>query len=187
VVPLSLFAAEMVITLRKRYGPWIRLLVIMIICYNVWGMIQCAKTYPPGLTTQFNPVAQVDHSHMDSLMVFLREKGETRGYSNYWVTYPLAFHSNEELIFIPRLPYHTDFRYTDRDDRYPPYQELVADATRVAYITTNNQPLDEYLREQFTTLRMTWNETYIGDYHLFYDLSRLIRPGEISLGETTVP
>lgn len=187
VVPLSLFAAEMINTLRKRYGPWIRLLAVLIICYNAWGTVQCARTFPPGLTTQFDPVAQVDHNHMETLMTFLREKGETRGYTNYWVAYPLAFHSNEELIFVPRLPYHTDFRYTDRDDRYQPYQEMVTDAERVAYITTHNPPLDEYLHERFYSLELTWKEADIGDYHLYYELSRPVRPGEIGLGETTQP
>lgn len=112
---------------------------------------------------------------------FLTDQGETRGYTNYWVAYPLAFLSEESLIFTPRLPYHQDFRYTPRDDRYQPYQEAVARAEKVAYITTNHPALDAFLREEFSIRGITWKESRIGDYQIFYKLSRVIRPDEMGL------
>jgi hypothetical protein len=118
-------------------------------------------------------------------MAFLREHGETSGYSNYWVAYPLAFRSAEELIYVPRLPYHTDFRYTTRDDRYPSYGEMVSRAGHVAYITTRHPSLDQYLQDRFLKQGLTWQEAQIGDFHVFYNLSRVIRPEEIGLGVTT--
>ena len=93
--------------------------------------------------------AQVDHRYDQALIDFMRQQDERRGYGNYWVAYPLAFLSGEDLIFVPRLPYHPDFRYTERDDRYLPYDEQVSRSQRVAYITTNHPDLDEYLRSQF--------------------------------------
>jgi hypothetical protein len=117
------------------------------------------------------------------LIDFLNQNGETRGYTNYWVSYPLAFLSNGSLIFVPRLPYHQDFRYTERDDRYAPYDQLVAQADRVAYITTNHPGLDDYLRKSFKALDVTWKEQKIGDYLIFFDLSRTVRPPAIGLGE----
>jgi hypothetical protein len=129
----------------------------------------------------------VDHRFDQALIDFLIEKGETRGYSNYWVTYPLAFLSQEKLIFIPRLPYHLDFRYTERDDRYAAYNSMVAEADRVAYITTHHPELNAYLASAFKELDIKWEEIQIGDYHVFFNLSELVRPDEIGLGKTTRP
>ena len=92
------------------------------------------------------------------------------------------FNSREELIFIPRLPYHLDFRYTERDDRYMPFIEAVEQAQRVAYITTFHPELDAYLRTTFVERGISWTETQVGDYLVFHDLSRLIRPEDMNLG-----
>jgi len=179
VIPLALFAAEMVQTLAKRFGWWVWVLIPLIMGYNFWGIAQSAANTPPGITTQFDASIQVDHSSLEALVQFLQDQDETRGYTNYWVAYPLAFQSDEELIFIPRLPYHEDFRYTTRDDRYRPYDEIVAGAEKAAYITTHHPALDDYLREAFASQGATWEEEQIGDYLVFYNLSKLIRPEEI--------
>lgn len=137
----------------------------------------------PGFTTQFDAVAQVDRRYDDDLLAFLRAEGELRGYGNYWVTFPLAFLSAEEVQYAARLPYHENFAYTPRDDRYEPYREAVADADRVAYITTHHPALNDYLRAEFARLGVAFAEAEIGDYTVFYDLSRVVRPQEIGLGE----
>jgi hypothetical protein len=181
-VPLSLLAAEMVHGLTDRWGNWAFGLVGFMLMFNLIGTLQTALKYPPGVTTQIDPVAQVDHRFDQALIDFLRENGETRGYTNYWVSYPLAFRSDESLIFVPRLPYHQDFRYTRRDDRYAPYDEMVDKAGRVAYITTNHPDLDSYLQKSFADLGVTWEERQIGDFHIFYHLSEVVRPFELGLG-----
>jgi len=150
--------------------------------YNLWGTVQSAQRIPPGITTQFNAITQVDHRDMDELIMFLKDNDEMHGYTNYWVSYPLAFQSQEDLIFIPRLPYHEDLRYTPRDDRYPPYAQTVSQAPRVAYITTHHPALNDYLRTAFTDHGVTWRETRIGDYFVFHDLSLAVSPEEIGLG-----
>lgn len=186
-VPLALFAAAMILDFEKGIGGWAYGLVALLLIYNLWGTVQSALRFPPGISTQFYAPTQVDHGYDQALMAFLRQHGETHGYGNYWVAYPLAFLSEEELIFVPRLPYHLDFRYTERDDRYPPYDELVARSDRVAYITTNHPDLNERLQNSFTELGVSWQEAQIGDYTVFYDLSRSVRPQEIGLGTTTTP
>lgn len=105
-----------------------------------------------------------------------------RGYTNYWVAYPLAFQSEESLIFTPWRPYHQGLRYTTRDDRYPYYPQIVRESDSIAYITTHNPVLDDYLRKKFHGLKVTWSECKIGDYQIYYRLSRLIHPEEIGLG-----
>ncbi len=181
MIPLALFAADMIIDLRARIGFWAWAFVALLVVYNLWGTVQSANRNPPGLTTQFYGTTQVDHRHMGELITFLKENGEYRGYSNYWVAYPLAFLSAEELIYIPRLPYHLDFRYTERDDRYTPYDKLVSDATRVAFITTRHPELNADIRKRFRESGLDWQEKQIGDYTVFYGLSQLIRPDEIGL------
>lgn len=181
-IPLALIAAQMLLELPRK--AWMTpALLVLVVGYQFWGTLQCALNDPPGLTTQFYEPTIIDHRVDAELIDFLHQAGETRGYSNYWVAYPLAFQSQEALIFTPRLPYHLDLRYTPRDDRYAPYDELVSQSERAAYITTRNPALDTYLQDHFTALGVSWQEKQIGDYHIYYHLSRLVRPAEIGLGE----
>jgi hypothetical protein len=140
------------------------------------------RSNPPGFTTQIDAVTQIDHQYDNELIEFLQTEGENRGYTNYWVAYPLAFLSEESLIYIPRLPYHQDLRYTTRDDRYPPYDRLIDQTQRTAYITTNNPLLDEQLRTGFKDLGVSWQEAKIGDYHVYYRLSQVVKPEDVGLG-----
>jgi 4-amino-4-deoxy-L-arabinose transferase-like glycosyltransferase len=184
-VPLALFAADWILVVTRRRKSLAVALVLLVVGYQLWGNIQSA-TSATGLTTQFYAPTQIDHQYDSQLIQFLNPQGETTGDSNYWVCYPLAILSKEALIFTPRLPYHTDLKYTRRDDRYPPYDQIVDQASRAAYITTLNPALDDYLREHFQALQVSWREQRIGDYHVYYHFSRVIRPDEINLGETTL-
>ena len=192
---LALFMAEMLYPGREWVhhpalpaagGAWLargRALALGVVLFHWWGNVQSAVAFPPGITTQFAPNTQVDQRGLPELIAFLRAQGETRGYTNYWVQYPLAFLSQDELLFVARLPYHLDFQYTARYDRYPPYAAAVANSSRGAYITTLHPPLDEHLRRGFTQLGVTFRETQIGDYHVFYALSRKVTPDELGLGQ----
>lgn len=187
MIPMSLFAANMIVdqVRERKYLEFV--LIGFLLLFNLGGLIQSLGPASPGLTTQFDPVAQVDHSRMKELIEFLRENSITAGYSNYWVSYPLAFLSQEEIIFIPRLPYHEDFRYTARDDRYPPYTELVDSSLDISYITTHHEDLNKYLEDQFDIKGITWQKETIGDYTVYYQLSSPVRVEELGLGETTQP
>jgi len=181
-VIMALFAAQAVMRLRDSHGRWAWGLVLIVLGFNLWGTVQAAQRVPPGLTTQFDAQTRIYHRHDFDLIAFLEAEGEMRGYSNYWISYPLAFQSGERLIFVPRLPYHRDLSYTSRDDRYAPYQQLVAAAGKVAYITGDQPALENHIRKGLATLRVDWQEKEIGDYRVFYQLSRVVRPGELGLG-----
>jgi hypothetical protein len=182
-VPMALFAADLLAGPKSRVShPWRIAVLAAILAFNIWGTYQSALRNPPGLTTQFDRVSWIDHSYDQPLLDFLEEQGEYRGYTNYWVAYPLAFLSEERLIFIPKLPYHEDFRYTPRDNRYAPYNHDVALSTRVAYITTNHAALDDELRQAFRTHGITWREKRFGNYLVYYALSAPVRPDEMGLG-----
>jgi hypothetical protein len=181
-VILALFAAQAVWDWQKKLGRWAVIAVVIVLVFNLWGIVQSTTRTSPGVTTQIDAVTQIDHSFDDELMHFLLSEGELTGYTNYWVAYPLAFKSEELLVFVPRLPYHPDLRYTSRDDRYLPYQEAVELADKAAYITTNNPLLDEQLRAGFNRLAVNWKEQIIGDYQVFYGFSEKVTPGQIGLG-----
>ncbi len=184
MTPLAIMAAEMTTWLEEKIGRRGLGLVGLILIYNGIATIQCASQYPPGITTQFYKISQIDHRYDQALIQFLENHGEQTGYTNYWVSYHLAFLSEEKLIFVPRLPYHADFRYTERDDRYQPYDQIVEQADRSAYITSNHPALDQYLRDAFSGMNVAWQEADIGDYHIFYDLSQKVTPDQIDLGKT---
>ncbi len=181
-MPMAVFAGSMVADLRARTDRrWAWGIVALLLGFHLWGIVDSASRNPPGITTQFDPVARVDTRSYADLMAFLEAHDEHTGYTNYWVAYPLAFLSQERLIFVPRLPYHEDFRYTARDDRYAPYDDVVEGAERVAYITTNHPDLNASLRAGFGALGVTYAETDIGGFHVFYGLSARVAPEMIGL------
>lgn len=185
ITPMGIFGANLLITQfpKKRFFEYGAILLVLL--FNFGGTLQAMINNPPGITTQFDKVAQVDQRYMDDLISFLDINQIHAGYSNYWVSYPLAFLSGEEMIFLPRLPYHEDFRYTARDDRYDPYQEIVRSADNLAYITTNHPALNEYLRDCFLSIGISWEEKTVGDFQIFYNLSQSIHIDELGLGVTT--
>ena len=179
---MAILASQSVWMWKARWGNYVWLSVGVVLAFHLWGTQEVMRSTPPGFTTQIDEVTQIDHQYDSDLIEFLRSEGEYRGYTNYWVSYPLAFLSDESLIYIPRLPYHQDLRYTPRDDRYPHYDQLLEEAKRIAYITTNNPELDDQLRSGFMGLGVSWKEAKIGDYQIYYHLSRVIAPEEIGLG-----
>ncbi len=184
-VPLALFIADLLSRVRREYPRAAVALLAVALLFNLWGNIDAMLNFPPGFTTQFDKVAQVDQRGLPAVIEFLKVHGETRCYSNYWVTFPIAFLSDETILCSAALPYHLDFSYTTRDDRYGPYTAAVAASDRVAYITTNHLPLDGRLRSEFDRLGVTYNEASIGDFHVFYGLSRKVAPQEITLKENS--
>jgi 4-amino-4-deoxy-L-arabinose transferase-like glycosyltransferase len=181
-MPMALFAGSMVADLQARTDRrWLGALVVVLLAFNLWGTVDSALRNPPGITTQFDPVARIDTGSYDELAAFLEAQGERTGYTNYWVAYPLAFLSQERLIFVPRLPYHEDFRYTARDDRYDPYEVVVDGSPRVAYITTNHPALNDALRSGFSARGITFAEADVGGFHVFYHLSERVTPERLGL------
>jgi hypothetical protein len=182
-VVLAVAGAAMVERLwMKAGGRWTVLALAVPLVYALWGNLETAFTQPPGITTQFDAFTIRDDASDRRLIEFLRASGETRGYTTYWVAYPLAFLSDETLIFVPRLPYHADLRYTPRDDRYAPYDALVDASPRVAYITSRHPTLDEALREGLRAQDVLFEEAEIGGYHIFYRLNRALTPSELDIG-----
>lgn len=155
--------------------------LVAVLGYNLAGNAWAVAHNPPGLTTQFDPISQLAPNREGELIDFLLAHGGTRGYSNYWVTFPIAFLSDERVILSAELPYKADLRYTPRDNRYVPYIEAVKASPTAVYITTNHPLLDARIRERLHALGVKFKEHQIGSYHIFYDLSRKVLPDELGI------
>lgn len=176
-VIMAILAGSLFTDGSEWFPRWVKwALFSVVIVYQLSSNLYIALRSEEGFSTQFDSVARINHEYDDELMNFLYRVGATRGYTNYWVAYPLAFKSQEELVYVPRLPYHQDLRYTTRDNRYAPFNSMVAGSDQVAYITTNNPELDELLRSRLRELGVTWQEQSIGDYQVFYHLSKPLEP-----------
>ena len=184
--PMAVLAGAFIAEAAARYRKAAFLLAGLILGYHGLGTLQAAQLNPPGLTTQLDEIAQVDQAYIESLIEFLQQHNETRGYSNYWISYPLAFLSDEKIIFAPALPYREDLMFNARDNRYPPYSDLVKDSDRVAYITARLPELDDYLRRKFEEMGITWLEEQTGDFRIFYNLSEVVHAGELEI-ELMIP
>ncbi|MBI9051308.1 MAG: glycosyltransferase family 39 protein [Anaerolineaceae bacterium] len=177
IIPGSLLAGYAVgklIGVNKAFS----FIVIVFCLYQIMVTWHLANK-PPYLTTQFYTPAMLNHDYDEELIAFLKENDLETGYSNYWVAYPLAFLSDEALIYIPALPYHPDFRFTERDNRYTPYTEIVEYSDNVSYIVTNNPDLEDVLTSEFSWRNISFSYQEIGDFHIYYDLSELIRPDQL--------
>jgi len=155
--------------------------VVLILGYQLSGSIISIKQ-AAGLSTQFYEPARIDQTDLGEVLDYLDQEGELCGYSSYWFAYPAAFISEERMIYVPKLPYHPDLRYTPRDNRYQLYSDFVDGCAHVAYVTTKNPNLDEFLAKQLTLRGVTWKEKIIGDFRIFTGLSEKIIPEEIGLG-----
>ncbi|CAG0936230.1 hypothetical protein TFLX_05096 [Thermoflexales bacterium] len=180
-VPLAIFAAMLLQRFCKQNVIIASLLLTLLLGYNVIGTLAAAAQNPPGITTQFDPVTWIDHTRDQELIDFLLAHDETRGYTNYWVQTPIAFLSGERIISAARLPYHLALDYTPRDDRYPPFTQAVREAPRVFFITVNHPQLDALLRQRLAELGVMFQEQPIGNYHIFYALSRKVEPEELGV------
>ena len=165
---------------RPRLEVLSLILLGVITFYNLWGNIWYLS-HGPGLTTQFSPVTHIPNEHDSELIDFLDSIHATRGYSNYWVTFRIAFLTDERILLSPRLPYKEDLSYSSGDDRYPAYTSEVRKADRVVYVTSNLEPLNVLLRRQFKMNKVDFQEKQIGPYTVFYDLSIPLSPEDLSV------
>jgi 4-amino-4-deoxy-L-arabinose transferase-like glycosyltransferase len=151
-----------------KAGRWGWIAVALVLGYHAAGQVAAARS-PTGMTTQFDLVSHVPNAHDAELLAFLDEQGIYHGYTNYWVAFRLAFLSGERMQFSASLPYKRDLGYNAADNRYQPYVEATEQAERIAYITTNLPELDARLEAAWAEQGVTYQETQIGDFHVYYN------------------
>jgi hypothetical protein len=180
-VPLTLGLGALLAQVRAARPGLALAALVTVLGYNLAGNAWAVAHTPPGMTTQFDPISQLEPNREQELIAFLEAHDGARGYSNYWVSFPIAFLSDERVLLSAELPYKTDLRYKPRDNRYAPYIEAVAASPAAVYVTTNHPQLDALLRGRLDALGVTFAEHQIGSYHIFYDLSRKVLPDELGL------
>lgn len=150
----------------QKYLPY--LAIALIIAYHAAGQF-AAMTTPAGITTQFDLASHISNDHDAELIAFLDENGLYNGYSNYWVTFRLAYLSGERMQYSAALPYKTNLDYNAADNRYPLYAQATESAARIAVIITNLPELDTRLIANWQADGITYREHSIGAYHIYYD------------------
>lgn len=180
---LAVLAGGILADWRPNRSPWvIPLMAAILVIYQGLGAYRAVVRSETGLTTQFAPNTSYSSAEMDELIAFLRANDLKTGYTDYWTSYPMAFLTGEEIVYIPRLPYHDNLSYTVRDDRYEPYTARIYASEQNTYITRNNAPLDAFLTSALTDAGVTWDETNMGAYRIYYNLSQNLTPEQLGLG-----
>jgi hypothetical protein len=145
--------------------------LILVFGYNLSAQAAAALKNDPGFTTQFaNDLTHVSNQWDDELIAWLLENDLRHGYTNYWITYRLAFLSGEQIQFSPTLPYKEDLIASPGDNRYPAYDAATENAERIAYINWTNLPqLDDQLQLMFEQQRVSYTIHKIGPFTIYYD------------------
>jgi 4-amino-4-deoxy-L-arabinose transferase-like glycosyltransferase len=174
VLPFSIAFAALVerVNLMEKATQNVRralqaALILIVVGYQVAGQINAASN-TPGLTTQFDPISHIPNDDDDALISFLEAHDLTRGYTHYWVAYRLAFLSDEQLLFVPALPYKTTLIHNLAEDRYPAYSAIVAESPDFAFITANSPELDMLLVDTFNIDGIDFEVEQIGAYTIYY-------------------
>ena len=176
--PLLIFAGVALATLRQRHRRLAIGLLGLVLAFNLSATFLALWQDQSGFTAQMSLERQFDNQHDQDLIAFLKEHG-SYGYSHHWITYKIAFLSDEQIILVAQLPYHSNLRYNPRDDRYPPYSRQAAASDRSVYVTFQEPHLDRLLRPSFAALGVSYREQDIGPYRVFYDLSAKVEPWQL--------
>jgi len=174
------------LTLPGRRHVLGKALIGGLLVFSLIGNTLAIRTVPPGLTSQFDPVTDFPNSSDQALIDFLLAHDGTRGYGTYWVTFRIAFASQERVILDAWLPYKSDLRYTPLDRRYGPYTDLVKAASQGVYVTANTPQLDNLIVQKFIQAGITYKQHTIGPYNVFYDLSALVSPDTLGLDSVSL-
>ncbi len=150
----------------RRFLPLVAL--ALVIGYQGAGQFSAA-THFPGFTTQFDPASHIPNDHDAELIQFLEANDLDTGYASYWVSFRLAFLSQERIQFSAALPYKANLSYNSADNRYRPYALTAQQAERVAFVTTRLPALDEWLVRLFAEQQLSYQQQDIGPFRIYFD------------------
>jgi hypothetical protein len=156
-------------------------LLIALLAFNLATHLRATRTVPPGITAQMNPALWFGNQYDQALIDFVAAQGG-RGYSHHWISYKIAFLSDEQVILASWLPYRPDLYWNPLDDRYPPYVATVEASPKRVYVTHREPNLEAYLADAFTEQGITYQTREFGPYRVYYDLSSVVTPAELGLG-----
>jgi hypothetical protein len=180
--PALFIAAGLLIERIWRWRRWAGAgLLAALLAYNLAAHIRSVQTVPPGIIAQTHPALQFGNDYDQALIEFVAGQGG-RGYSHHWITFKIAFLSDEEVILVSYLPYLPDLRWNRKDtERYPPYAAAVAASPERVYVTHREPNLEQYLQQAFADRNISYQIKDIGPYRVYYDLSSPVTPQEMGL------
>ena len=182
-IPVTLLLAWTIAAATRQHTAWGIALLLSALFFQAVQTGRAALSQD-GLTTQFDPITRFDNRHDAELIAFLTERGESRGYSHYWVTFRLAFLSQENLIFAPSLPYKNNLALSPQDNRLPAYTEAANASPQTAYILTSNPALEDRVVKGLSELNVAYQVKVIGPYRVYYRLSQPVRPWQLGIEVT---
>lgn len=148
-------------------------LLALVLGYHTLGVVSAARV-EPGLTTQFFLPSHIPHTHDQALIDFLDDHRLYHGYTQYWVSFRLAFLSGERMQYSAALPYKASLDYTPADERYPAYRVATDESENIAYIVANVEEVNDALRRAFAAQDITYETEVIGPYTVYYDFAPVI-------------
>lgn len=180
--PVLLVAAGLLIEriYRERRRVAVALLVGLL-AFNLAAHLRAVRVVPPGITAQMNPALWFGNRWDPALIDFVAGHGG-RGYSHHWISYKIAYLSDEQVILASFLPYRPDLRWLPLDNRYAPYAEAAAAAPTPVFVTHREPNLERYLQNAFSRRDITYSTRDIGPYRVYYNFSSPVSPQEIGLG-----
>ena len=104
-----------------------------------------------------------ENNSYNQLIAFLNEKGITRAYANYWISYPITFISKENIIVAP---------YKSRD-RYPRYTKILREESTPSYIfrlynREDRSDINQLERSGKLHPSAAYKKERVGDYIIYY-------------------
>jgi 4-amino-4-deoxy-L-arabinose transferase-like glycosyltransferase len=185
IFPLYLILPIVAALLLERLYRWRRPVAVAVLAgvllFNLATHLRAIQTVPPGLPNQMNPDFWYGNKYDQALINFVAAQGG-RGYSHHWISYKIAFLSDEQVILSALLPYYPPGpgpTWNNLPERYPPYQAAVEASPQRVYVTHREPHLESYLQQAFVERRVTYQIEDIGPYRVYYDFSAVVTPQEI--------
>ncbi len=185
IFPLYLVLPIAAALLLERIYRWRRSVALAVLtavlAFNLATYLRAIQIMPPGLTAQMNPDYWYGNGYDHALIDFVAAHGG-RGYSHHWISYKIAFMSNEQVILSALLPYSPPGpgpTWNNLPERYPPYQAMVEASPERVYVTHREPRLESYLQQAFAERGVTYQIQDIGPYRVYYDFSAVVTPQEV--------
>jgi 4-amino-4-deoxy-L-arabinose transferase-like glycosyltransferase len=185
IIPLYPVLFIAVGLLLERLHCWRPALAVSILAailaFNLATHLYAVQQVPPGITAQMNPRLQFGNAYDQELIDFVTKQGG-RGYSHHWISYKIAYLSDEQVILAAFLPYRSDLDWLPLDDRYAPYTAAVAASPKRVFVTHREPNLEAHLQHSLAERDINYQIKDIGPYRVYYDLSAVVTPQELGLG-----
>ncbi|GAB4432205.1 MAG: hypothetical protein Kow0031_13570 [Anaerolineae bacterium] len=155
-----------------------------LLAFNLAVHLNATWREPSGITAQMNPSLMFGNDYDQELIDFVAAQGG-RGYSHHWISYKIAYLSDEQVILASFLPYSPNLTWSQRDHRYEPYAAVVTQADDRVFVIHHQPRLERYLEQALAEKNIAFLIKDIGPYRVYYDLSAIITPQE--MGWTNSP